>query len=324
MLSRLWGGIRKREGLAIIGVLMAVLIFSSLCTAILILADQENLISYHQEETLKALYAAEGGIQWVLFQLQRNPQMTWQEVEAMCAGLTSRKPPVGTAFMDGVVPEDLGAKIKFTVTGVSQSAKKVLVAYIWKPLPSRLNPILSQPQETVPQVPEISDLDYEMEYFRELASRNGGHYFTSGQVPKTLSARDLQEMHGVYFAPGDLIIDSSAAQYSGNAVIVAQGSIFLNSSLVPADGTSTLAMVSCGNIELQSTGSFEGVFVACGSLDSNGNEGTITGIAAAGDLKSFTHDLTYNPQSLLGLEEYLCLDGIPARLDLWRERYDIY
>lgn len=324
MLFRFWEGIGKREGMAIIGVLMAVLIFSSLCTAILILADQENLISYHQEERLKALYAAEGGIQWVLFQLQKDPQITWQEVKAVCAGLTSRKPTVGTAFIDSVVPEDLGSKIKFTVTGVSQSAKKVLVAYISKPLPSRLNPILTQHQEDVLQVPEISDLDYEMEYLRELASRNEGHYFASGQVAKTLIARDLQGMNGIYFAPGDLIIDSGAAQYSGNAVIAAQGSVFLNSSLVPADGNSTLALVCCGNIELQSPGPVEGVFVACGSLDSNGNEGTMTGIAAAGDLQAFVHDFTYSPGSVLGLEEYLCLEGIPARLDIWRERYDIY
>lgn len=401
MFSRLFTAAKEQEGMAIIGVLMAVLIFTSLCTTILIIADQESLITHHQEETLKALYAAEGGIQTVLFHMNKSPKMTWHEVKTMCAQLTSQKPSVGTAQIQSIVPNDLGSKIKFTVTGVSQSCEKVLIAYVRKPLSSRIKPMLqgftcggeietivssnqtltgdvlvtgpisvrdggtvignifalgnvtvetggevrggivsqgtvtvaenatvtgevAELQASVSQVPDFPDLQYEKEYFAELALANEGHYFSLNEMPKTMFAKDLNNMEGVYFAPGNLIIDTSAVQYSGNALVVAQGNIYLHNNLLPADKDSTLALVSYGDIELHNVGALEGVLIALGALDSNGTKGTVKGNAAAGDMRSFKHDFTSSPGSVKGLEDYLCFEGIPAKLDIWRERYDIY
>jgi len=129
--------------MAFVGVIMAVLIFSSLCAAILILAEQENLIDRDVESTLKAMYAAEGGIQTMVMRMQDNPNMTFQDIEDICSNLTKLKPAVGEAVIESITAKDSGDNIELTVSAASGNAKKVLVAHISKPSQSELRPLLN-------------------------------------------------------------------------------------------------------------------------------------------------------------------------------------
>lgn len=119
--------------MAFVGVIMAVLIFSSLSAAIVILAEQEYLITQNTESALEAMYAAEGGIQIVVQRLQNKPEMTFQEIQAMCTSLTTLKPIIGKAIIEEIISADNEDYIVFTIYAASGIAKKGLVAYVSKP-----------------------------------------------------------------------------------------------------------------------------------------------------------------------------------------------
>lgn len=389
---------REQKGMALVGVIMAVLIFSSLCVAILFMADGENLIAYDEEETLKAFYAAESGIQIILDRMQANPNMTYQEIREVCKSITDLKVEVGDAFIERIVPADMEYNVKLTVSGVSGTATKVLVAYISKPSQSALKPILNgltvgsssgwrvssdkiaadiyscgpmdlQPGvavsgninamgdievastakvrgdifscgnvtvredatvtgivqpflENIPSIPVFPEPD--TDFFIEQGAQQEGHVFENTETPKTFYGSDLKNISGVYYVDGDVIIGSEAEEYSGNAVIVAGGSIYVNGDLMPQNSDSTLALVSFGDFEIENGGSVKGVIIAWGALVGNSNEGEITGIIAANDLNNFIYDFSYSREALTGLEEYLALEGTEAELEVWREEFDIY
>lgn len=116
--------------MAFIGVAIAVSIISSLCAAVIFLAYQENLMGRDLELALKALYAAEGGIRVVFLSIQNNPSITFQEIETICENLTELKPKIGDTEIERVIAEDAGDAVKLTATGISGSAKKIIVAYV--------------------------------------------------------------------------------------------------------------------------------------------------------------------------------------------------
>ena len=125
--------LKNQDGTAFVGVIMVVLIFSSLCAAILILAEQEYLMARNTESALEAMYAAEGGIQIVLQHMQNNPDITFQEIQVMCSNLTTHRPNIGKAIIEEIIPTDNKDNVVFTVVASSGTAKKVLVAYVSKP-----------------------------------------------------------------------------------------------------------------------------------------------------------------------------------------------
>ena len=89
-----------KKGMALIGVIMAALIFSSLCGALLLMVEQDNLMAHDEETALKALYAAESGIRAVVVQLQDNSNVTFQDVEEVCKKISGRA--VGDAVIDSI------------------------------------------------------------------------------------------------------------------------------------------------------------------------------------------------------------------------------
>ena len=90
--------------------------------------------------------------------------------------------------------------------------------------------------------------------------------------------------------------------------------------MLPIDAGSSLALISAGDLELN--GTFHGVIIAGGELK---GELRIMGIAAANSIGDCSlNEFTYCEDVVNGLEKYLALDGTPAKLEIWRELYDIY
>jgi cytoskeletal protein CcmA (bactofilin family) len=386
---------RDEQGMALIGVIMAVLIFSSLCGALLFMAEKDNLMANDEEAALKALYAADSGIRAVLMEMQDNPAITYQNVMAICKNLTERKIPVGGAVIDTIKPEYAGDMVKISATGICGRAKKELIAYISMPSESKLRPLLngftvgSLPGLTVssngimrgnifscgdvclgesaavfgdiyalgdveigseaqvegnvtargtitcgenasvkgeiqpfcgfiPEVPVFPELD--RRYFFEQAVGQEGHYYGKDKTSKHFFGNDLVNMFGVYYVEGDVVIASGGTEYSGNAAIFAEGRIVVHDDMLPIDAGSSLALISAGDLELN--GTFHGVIIAGGELK---GELRIMGIAAANSIGDCSlNEFTYCEDVVNGLEKYLALDGTPAKLEIWRELYDIY
>jgi hypothetical protein len=90
--------------------------------------------------------------------------------------------------------------------------------------------------------------------------------------------------------------------------------------MLPGDAGSSLALISAGDMQLN--GAVNGVIIAGGELK---GELRIMGIAAAKNMGDCSlNKFTYCEDVLNGLEKYLALEGTPAKLEIWRELYDIY
>lgn len=390
----------NEEGMAIVGVIITVLILSCLCGVILFLAEEDYLIANYEEASLKALYAAEGGINIVVHKMQKNSDITYKEIVDLCESLTAQKIKVGDAFIDSVVPDNLGLIVKFSVSGICKAAKKTLVAYVSFPSESEIAPILkglivcsasgfsSCPNQVingdiysngpvnirsgtiihgdiwssetvnieqnaqvhgnifsreaieiadlavvtgtiqeylngVPNIPIIPSSDH-VQFLKEQAIREEGHYFFEEESPKLLSEAFFQEISGVYYVEGDVNIGDSVSTYSGNAVIVANGMISISNDLFPQDSASTLALVSTKDLHINQGASIKAVLIVGAGLKSNESKGNIIGIIAANNLDCCVHDFTSDLETIKGLEDYLGLNGKDAELQLWKEKYDIY
>ena len=124
-------GLSEEKGMALVGVIMVVLIFSSLGAALLSIAERESLIARDEEAALQALYAAEGGLRKVIMELKNNPEV---DVGKICEDYTNYR--VGEAEIESISYEESENYLDVTATGTAGKARKTLVARISKPLDS--------------------------------------------------------------------------------------------------------------------------------------------------------------------------------------------
>ncbi len=115
------------KGMALVGVIMVVLIFSSLGAAMLSIAERESMIARDEEAALQALYAAEGGLRKVIMELKNNPEV---DVGEICEDYTNYR--VGQAKIENISYEESENYLDVTATGTAKNARKTLVTRISK------------------------------------------------------------------------------------------------------------------------------------------------------------------------------------------------
>ncbi|NLO90207.1 MAG: hypothetical protein GX088_07810, partial [Clostridia bacterium] len=166
----------------------------------------------------------------------------------------------------------------------------------------------------VPEMPEI-DLDW----YREKAQSMGQYFETN----KQFSQEELINMDGIYFVEGNVSFDISVNSYSGQALIVSSGDMVLNGNqeLMPADGESSLGLMSISEISISDSSDFGGVIIAQGTLKVSGS-GVIEGAVAAVEVENFNKNFLYKLSFVEKLEAYLGTEG--AAVIEWRELFPIY
>jgi len=126
-----------KGGMALVGVIMVVMIVSSLGAAILIVAGRDSMISRDEEEALQALYTAEGGIRKIIAEMKSDPAANLQEV---CKGFQNHR--VGTGKIENLSCVENEDYVQITATGVSGKSRKTLVVRVSKPEESNSGPYI--------------------------------------------------------------------------------------------------------------------------------------------------------------------------------------
>lgn len=121
-------GFSAKGGMALLGVIMVVMILSSLSAAILIIAGRESMISRDEEEALQALYTAESGIRKIIAEMNRDSTVNLQEV---CKEFRNLR--VGAGKIESLDCEENEDYVQITATGVSGKARKTLIVRVSKP-----------------------------------------------------------------------------------------------------------------------------------------------------------------------------------------------
>ena len=195
--------------MALIGVVMVVLIMVSLGAAVLSTVTGSAVMVENAEASLKALYAADGGIRKFIVQISNNPHVDrWPD--DIWDGFADY--PVGDAIIESIHTKDRGSCIEVTVVGRSGSARKTLVAQITKPVPNDLSGVLQGLTATASNftLPGstflLGDLYVGGSCYLEESSRVQGNIIVRGDI----SSADGAVIDGNIFAGGEISIDEKS------------------------------------------------------------------------------------------------------------------